>query len=286
MSIEINNLSYTYSPNTPYEQTALEDISFKIEDGDFVGIVGSTGSGKSTLIQHLNGLIRLTAGEIIVNGMVLSDKKVDLKKLRRTVGMLFQYPEYQLFEDTVLKDVAFGPMNFGFSKVEAYAEAEKAIRLVGLDFDEVKDKSPFELSGGQKRRAAIAGVIAYKPEILVLDEPTAGLDPIGKRDILELIKQLHKESIKTIIMISHNMDEIAEYTKHILVLHKAKLVYDTTPQELFKDKAALKGLDLDIPHVVNIQLMLRDRGIELDKFCLNAEDLGHELLSKLGGKNV
>lgn len=286
MPIEVKNLNFTYSPNSPYIQKALEDISFKIEDGDFVGIVGSTGSGKSTLIQHLNGLIRLSNGEIIVNDMILSDKKVDLKRLRKTVGMLFQYPEYQLFEDTVLKDVAFGPINFGFSKQEAYIEAEKAIKMVGLDFDEVKDKSPFELSGGQKRRVAIAGVIAYKPEILILDEPTAGLDPIGKRDILELIKALHKTFIKTIIIISHNMDEIAEYTKRILVLNKSKLVFDTTPEILFQNREALIGLDLDIPHTVNIQLALQEKGVYLDKFCLNAEDLAFELEKKFGGKNV
>ena len=207
MSIEVKNLSFVYGAKSAYEKCALDDVSFTVKDGETLGIIGTTGSGKSTLIQHLNALVRVNKGSVIVDDIDLSQKKVNLQLLRSKVGMLFQYPEYQLFEDTVELDVAFGPKNFGFKKEDVDYMVRQAIELVGLDYYEVKDKSPFELSGGQKRRVAIAGIIASRPSILVLDEPTAGLDPVGKREILDLVKKLKDSFVKTIIMISHNIDD-------------------------------------------------------------------------------
>jgi ABC-type cobalt transport system, ATPase component len=283
MPIEVNNLSYTYSVGTPYEKEAVTNVSFKIEDGETVGLIGSTGSGKSTLIQHLNGLIRLTSGSVIVGDIDLSAKKPDLKRLRRMIGMLFQYPEYQLFEDTVLKDVMFGPLNFDFGREKAAEAAEEAIGMVGLDFEEVKDKSPFELSGGEKRRAAIAGVLASRPEIIILDEPTAGLDPAGKREILALIKRLRGSFIKTVIMISHNMDEIAEHVDRVLVMSEGRLIADMTPRELFSDLKNLEGTGLLPPHTAAIASLLKKEGIDLGITPLNDSELDAALIRKFGG---
>lgn len=283
MSIEVNNLSYTYSVGSPFEKEALCGVSFSIREGETVGIIGSTGSGKSTLVQHLNGLIKLSSGSVRIYDIDVGAKKADLKRLRATVGMLFQYPEYQLFEETVLKDVAFGPLNFGRTKQEAYADAEEAIRLVGLDFDAVKDKSPFELSGGEKRRAAIAGVIAGKPKILVLDEPTAGLDPVGKREILRLITSLKNSFVKTVIMISHNMDEISEYCERVLVLSQGRLVSDGTPEELFADARRFEGTGLSLPHTAHIRQLLKQGGIRLNGKTLSADTLAEAIINALGG---
>lgn len=283
MSIEIKDLSFTYMRNTPYEMRALDAITLSIKEGEFVGLIGATGSGKSTLIQHLNGLVKLQSGELTVFGIDLSAKKIDYKLLRKGIGMLFQYPEYQLFDETVLKDIMFGPKNFGLSQDQAYESAKRAIELVGLSFEEINDRSPFELSGGQKRRVAIAGVLAYNPEILILDEPTAGLDPVGKREILELITRLRGGSVKTIIMISHNMDEIAAYTERIIVLHNSKLIYDLPPSELFKKKDELVELGLDLPSTVKIKNLLETKGITIDSPALNIETLYAEIKSRLGG---
>jgi len=273
MQIKVEHLKYTYSPKTPFEKVALDDINFTINEGDTVGIIGSTGSGKSTLCQHFNALIRISHGQIFVGDVALHAKKVDLGSLRKAVGMLFQYPEYQLFADTVKDDVAFGPINFGSSKEDAEILARYALELTGVDYEEVKDKSPFELSGGQKRRVAIAGVIASKPEVLVLDEPTAGLDPKGKKEILDLVKKLKESYVKTVIMISHNMDEIAEYCNRVIVLDDSKLLYDTTPRELFGDPEKLKETGLEGPHVVNVALRLKERGIDLGEIPLTQEEL-------------
>ena len=272
MQIKVEDLKYTYSPKSPFEKVALEDITFTVNEGDTLGIIGSTGSGKSTLSQHFNALIRVSHGKLYVGDMELHAKKVDLGKLRQSVGMLFQYPEYQLFADTVLQDVCFGPLNFGMSKEEAESRAKEAIELVGLNFDEVKDKSPFELSGGQKRRVAIAGIIASMPQVLVLDEPTAGLDPRGKRDILELVTKLKKSYCKTVIMISHNMDEIAEYCNRVIVLNNGKLLYDTTPRELFKDVKALEGTGLTPPHTAKIASLLANNGIIFSDLPLTVDE--------------
>lgn len=273
MQIKVENLKYTYSPKTPFEKVALDDITFTINEGDTIGIIGSTGSGKSTLCQHFNALIRISQGKIFVGDIELHSKKLDLGALRKAIGMLFQYPEYQLFADTVKDDVEFGPLNFGMPKGEAEILSKYALELTGLDFEEVKDKSPFELSGGQKRRAAIAGVIASKPEILVLDEPTAGLDPQGKREILDLVKTLKESYVKTVIMISHNMDEIAEYCNRVIVLNDSKLLYDTTPRELFADSEKLKETGLDVPHVVSIAKMLKEKGLDLEGTPLTKAEL-------------
>lgn len=276
MSIEIEHLSYTYSPKTPFEHKALDDISFTIREGETVGIIGTTGSGKSTLIQHLNGLIRVQSGKLTVCGVDLTVKKPDWKTVRSRVGMLFQYPEYQLFADTVLKDVCFGPINFGMTEADAKVAAQEALESVGLNFDEVKEKSPFELSGGQKRRVALAGVIASKPSVLVLDEPTAGLDPVGKKEILGLVRSLKRDSVKTVVMISHNMDEIAEYTDRVIVLHDSKLIADAPPRELFASFDTAKT-GLDLPHTVKIQRGLERQGFYFSKLCLTPEELAAEL---------
>ena len=273
MQIKVERLKYTYSPKTPFEKVALDDINFIINEGDTIGIIGSTGSGKSTLCQHFNALIRISHGQIFVGDVALHAKKIDLGALRKAVGMLFQYPEYQLFADTVKDDVAFGPINFGSSKEDAEILSKYALELTGVNYEEVKDKSPFELSGGQKRRVAIAGVIASKPEVLVLDEPTAGLDPRGKKEILDLVKKLKESYVKTVIMISHNMDEIAEYCNRVIVLNDSKLLYDTTPRELFGDPDKLKETGLEVPHVVEIALRLRERGVDLGEIPLTQEEL-------------
>ncbi|MEG1613536.1 MAG: energy-coupling factor transporter ATPase [Clostridia bacterium] len=270
MSIVIENLSFTYSPKSPYEHKALDNLSVTIDDGEFMGIIGPTGSGKSTLIQHLNGLIKLTSGQITVNGIKLHQKP-DLKKLRATVGMVFQYPEYQLFDETVAKDVAFGPKNLGLDKDEIDKRVREAIEIVGLNFDEISERSPFELSGGQKRRVAIAGVIAMKPEILILDEPTAGLDPVGRQEMFELIARLKKTTSPTIIMVSHNMDEIAAVATKIAVIYEGKLEYLLKPSELFSHSDRLLEIGLDIPTSVKITNELKKRGIELGETAVTAD---------------
>lgn len=285
MPIEVKSLSYTYSKKTPYEKKALNDISFTINDGDIVGVVGSTGSGKSTLIQHINALIRVQEGSVIVDDIDLSVKKPKLLEVRKKVGMLFQYPEYQLFADTVLKDVMFGPLNFGIPKEEAEQNSIEALKKVGLNPESIINKSPIELSGGQKRRVAIAGVISYMPKILVLDEPTAGLDPIGKREILDLTQQLIKNGdVKIVIMVSHNMDEIAEYTNRIIALNNSRLVADTSTENFFYNYD-IESLNLTYPHVVNIVKKLNEKGFNLPTNILNKTQLKDELIKSLKGQS-
>ena len=231
-AVELKGLTYTYSVKTPFEKRALDNVCLAVEEGEFVGLIGATGSGKSTLIQHLNGLVKVQQGEVSVEGMNASDKKT-LKKLRFTVGMVFQYPEYQLFEDTVAKDVAFGPKNMKLDKEEVERRVRRAMEVVGLPYEEFAERSPFELSGGEKRRAAIAGVIAMEPKILVLDEPVAGLDPVGRREILALVRKLHEEVSPTVIMVSHYMDDIAEMADRIVALKEGRIVADGSPAEVF-----------------------------------------------------
>ena len=273
MPIVIENLSFTYGKKSPFEKKALKNVSFTVNDGEYVGIVGSTGSGKSTLIQHINGLIKLTEGKIRVNDVDLTARKPDLMALRKSVGMLFQYPEYQLFAETVLQDVMFGPLNFGANKESAEAAAREALTLVGLDYDSIKDRSPLEISGGQKRRVAIAGVLAYKPEILVLDEPTAGLDPLGKREMLDLILSLRKcGAVKTVLMVSHNMDEIAEYSDRIIALKNGELICDSSPVDFFYNYD-VASLGLSLPHAVNTVKKLQSKGIDLPSDILTKDAL-------------
>ena len=284
MPIIVENLSYTYSKKTPFEKKALDNVSFTINDNEIVGIVGSTGSGKSTLIQHFNALIRLQEGKLIVDDIDLSKKKPDLQSLRKKVGMLFQYPEYQLFAETVREDVMFGPLNFGFSKEDAEEHARQAISLVGLDWDTIKERSPLELSGGQKRRVAIAGVIAYNPDYLILDEPTAGLDPLGKKEMLDTITYLKESgSIKTVIMVSHNMDEIASYTNRVIALHNSKLIMDSTPENFFYN-VNVEELGLALPHVVNIVKKLNEKNFNLPENILTKDALSSVILTKLKEK--
>ena len=268
MRIEIDNLSYSYSAGQKgLEVKALKNVSLTIEEGDFYGIIGHTGSGKSTLIQHINGLIKIgeNSGSIRVGEFDLTDKKCDFNKLRSLVGMVFQYPEYQLFSETVFLDVAFGLKNFfpDLKEEEIEERVKTAIELVGLDYEKVKDKSPFELSGGQKRRVAIAGTIVSKPEILVLDEPAAGLDPIGKRDFLKLLKNLHKGFVKTIIIVSHDMDLVAEHCNRACVMNHGEVFAEGSPKDIFSRKNDLLSLGLDLPLTAFISDRLKSNGIDI-----------------------
>lgn len=280
MSIVVKNLSFTYSPNSPYEKKALKNINLTINEGDFLGIIGHTGSGKSTFIQHINGLIKVQEGEIEVFDIKLTNAKKpkpDLRALRNNVGMVFQYPEYQLFEDTVYKDVAFGPKNQGLSEEEIAKNVEEAIKLVGLDYEAIKDRAPFELSGGQKRRVAIAGIIAMKPKVLILDEPTAGLDPYGKEQILSLIAHLKEKCSSTIIVISHDIDEITRFATRLIVFNDASVAFDIPMNELFKHREELIKIGLDIPLAVQIANSLRDRGVAISDSVVTMVDLLNEI---------
>ena len=276
MSIIINGVSFTYMKKTPYEKKALDNISLEIKDGEIQGIIGHTGSGKSTLIQHINGLIKLQEGTITVGDITLTNKKRPKPKysvLRSEVGMVFQYPEYQLFEETVEKDVAFGPKNLKIPKEEIAERVKEAIEVVGLDYESVKNRSPFELSGGQKRRVAIAGVLAMKPKILILDEPTAGLDPSGRKEMYELIRRVKKTCTPTIVIISHNMDEIADFADRIAVLDKGKLAYNLPPKELFTHKEELYKMGLELPLVVRLENYLKEKNIDLGANAISQDEL-------------
>ena len=274
--VEVKNLSFTYSKKTPYQTHALTDVSFSIEEGEFFGIVGATGSGKSTLISHLNVLTKIQSGDISVLGLSVKEKK-NLKSIRFGVGMVFQYPEYQLFEDTVEKDVAFGPKNMKLEKEEIDRRVKEALNLVGLDYDVYAKRSPLELSGGEKRRVAIAGVIAMEPKILVLDEVAAGLDPEGREDILKLIKKLQKEKCPTVVLISHNMDDIASLADRILVLSKGRVEFLGTPKEVFANYDRMNELKLGVPLATRIQKKLEAKGMRFSEVCVTADQLAHEL---------
>lgn len=276
--IDVQKLSYVYSPKTPFMKQALFDIELEIEDGDFFGIIGGTGAGKSTLVSHFNALTRVQkkSGTVIINGTDLSSKKLDLKKLRAEVGMVFQYPEHQLFDDTVAKDVAFGPKNLGLSKTEQDGRAKEAIELVGLDYAAFAERSPFELSGGQKRRVALAGVIAMRPRILVLDEPTAGLDPRGKREIMELVMRI-KSVCPTVVMISHNMDETARYCNKIAVMDKGRLAGVFTPRELFGSRETIEACGVSLPLVTELASRLNAAGLDIDPAILDEDELARAI---------
>ncbi len=274
MSIVIEDLSYTYSPKTLYEKVALKNITLTIDDGEFLGIVGHTGSGKSTLVSHFNGLTKLMSGKLIVDGIDLS-LKYDYKKLRSKVGMVFQYPEYQLFDETVERDVGFGPKNIGLDDAEIKKRVKEAVTTVGLSYDDIKDRSPFELSGGQMRRVALAGVLAMQPDILVLDEPTAGLDPKGKKEILSIIGDVHSNG-KTIIMISHNMEEIAANCDRVAVMDNGELAGVFTPDELFCSDELVKRLSLELPCYAAVASALKAKGYDVS--AKNENDLGESIL--------
>ena len=267
MPIIVQNVSYTYGKGSPFEKKALENISFTIDDGDFVALIGHTGSGKSTLIQLFNGLLKPNSGRVIVDGVDLCADKTDIQKVRSTVGIVFQYPEYQLFEETVYKDIAYGPANLGKTSEEIALIIDEVLPLVGLDAD-VLQKSPFELSGGQKRRVAIAGVLAMQPKVLVLDEPTAGLDPAGRNEILSCIKNLHDKKGTTVILVSHSMEDVANTVDKILVVSDAELLAYDTVTNVFKDSVALKNIGLNVPQVTRVVNHLKSKGIDLgDGIC-------------------
>ncbi|MGN1066227.1 MAG: energy-coupling factor transporter ATPase [Candidatus Fimimonas sp.] len=283
MSIIAQNLSFSYNPKSPTAKKAVDDVSVCINDGEFVAIVGHTGSGKTTFLQHLNALVRVQQGNLSVCGHDLTAKKPDLKALRRDVGMVFQYPEYQLFADTVLDDVCFGPKNFGCDKETCLQLATDALKTVGMDVDAVAKKSPFDLSGGEKRRVAFAGVLAMKPKVLVLDEPTAGLDPRGKKEILQLVNKLNKEQGVTVIMVSHDMNEVFENANRVLVFSQGKIVYDFPPRQLYKMEQEIAKMNLEVPQMAQVMNVLEQNGIVLPENCVTVEDVFAQLKKLAGG---
>lgn len=279
MSIELKNVNYIYSPGTAYEKHALKDISLEIPQGQFVGIIGHTGSGKSTLIQHLNGLMKATSGDILYEGRSIYAPKYNLKELRSNVGLVFQYPEHQLFEVDVFSDVCFGPRNLGLSKEEVEERAKEALELVGFP-EKYYKQSPFELSGGQKRRAAIAGVLAMRPKVLILDEPTAGLDPKGRDEILDQVAHLHKETGMTVVLVSHSMEDIARYVERIIVMNKGNKLYDGAPEEVFKNYKELEQIGLAAPQVTYIMHELQQKGLHVSTDATTVEEAADEIMKE------
>ena len=278
MSIILDKVNYTYSTGTAYEVQALKNINLKIEDGEFIGIIGHTGSGKSTLIQHMNGLIKATSGGIYYNGEDLYDSDYNLKELRSKVGLVFQYPEHQLFEATIFDDVCFGPMNQGLSKNEAGLRAFEALKNVGIQ-EELFYQPPFDLSGGQKRRVAIAGILAMKPEVLILDEPTAGLDPKGRDEIFEQIVKMHEENNMTIILVSHSMEDVAQYVKRIIVMNQGQGMYDDVPANVFRHYKELETVGLAAPQVTYLMHEMREAGFDVNTDISTVEEAVKEILS-------
>ncbi|MCI9011007.1 energy-coupling factor transporter ATPase [Oscillibacter sp.] len=280
--LEIKNLTHTYGIGTPFRRSAVEDVSFAVEQGEFLGIIGHTGSGKSTLIQHLNGLLKPTSGQILLDGKDIWAEPKKIRSVRFQVGLVFQYPEYQLFEETVYKDISFGPRNQGKTGEALDHAVREAARLVGLR-DEQLEKSPFELSGGQKRRVALAGVLAMEPKVLVLDEPTAGLDPAGRENLMANIREYHRHKNATILLVSHSMDEIAQNVDRILVLKSAHILMSGTPAEIFTRAEELLSAGLDVPQITRVAMSLRDRGLPIDPAVYTVEDLERQLLALKGG---
>ena len=276
--LQIKHLTHTYGVGTPFQRSAVEDMSFEVREGEFLGIMGHTGSGKSTLIQHLNGLLKPTSGQVLLAGKDIWSEPKKIREVRFRVGLVFQYPEYQLFEETVYKDIAFGPANMGRTGAELDRCVREAARLVGIR-DEQLDKSPFELSGGQKRRVALAGVLAMEPDVLILDEPTAGLDPAGRENLMANIRDYHRNKQKTIVLVSHSMDEIAQNADRILVLKGAHILMTGTPAEVFARGEELLSAGLDVPEVTRIAMALRDRGLPIDPAVYTVEALERQLLA-------
>lgn len=283
MPIILDHVSHVYGDDTPLSVKALDDVSLVIEDGQFIGLIGHTGCGKSTFVQHLNGLLKATSGSIYFNGQDIYDEDFNMKELRSKVGLVFQYPEHQLFEETVFKDVCFGPKNLGLPQKDVELRAYEALRQVGLP-DECFYQSPFDLSGGQKRRVAIAGVLAMKPQVLILDEPTAGLDPKGREEILEQIVKLRETSGITIILVSHSMDDVAEYVDRILVMNKGRLMYDDVPREVFKHYRELEEIGLAAPQVTYIMHQLEAGGLDVDENAITIEEAAVSILNALSNR--
>ena len=284
MSIKVEHLTHIYDKGMPSESVALDDVSFTAEDGQFIGIIGHTGSGKSTLLQHLNGLLKPDEGTVTVGNVDITQPGISMVEIRKRIGLVFQYPEYQLFEETVAKDVAFGPKNLGLSETEIEERVKEAIELVGLDYETVKDRSPFELSGGQKRRVAIAGVVAMRPEVLILDEPTAGLDPKAHKDVLNMVEEVHRRTGNITIFVSHNMADIARLSDKILVIHSGKLVTEGSPKEVFSQKETLRSVGLDLPPVTEFTEGIRERGINLSATILDVDEAAAQIAEYLKNK--
>lgn len=282
MSIQIKHLVHKYNEETTFEKVALDDINLEIGNGEFIGLIGHTGSGKSTLIQHLNAIIKPTSGEILLDGEDINADKTKLKSVRQRVGLVFQYPEHQLFEMTVYKDVAYGPSNMDLNNEEIDRRVRKSLEIVGID-DSFYEKSPFDLSGGQKRRVAIAGVLAMEPEVLILDEPTAGLDPMGREEILSAVKQLHEKLKITVILVSHSMEDIAKLVDRIIVMNKGKVALDGTPKEVFSQVDKLESIGLAVPQISYVIKKLNEKGYNLPKDIYTIEDAVKVLYEFLGG---
>lgn len=281
--IEINNLMHIYSPGLPFEKKAMDDISLKIEENEFIGLIGHTGSGKSTFIQHLNGLLKPSSGEIIIDGTRVDKSGSNLTDLRKKVGLVFQYPEYQLFEETIERDIAFGPRNLDISEEEVNERVKASMESVGLDYETYKDKSPFELSGGLKRRVAIAGVLAMEPKVLILDEPTAGLDPRGRDEILSEIKSIHENRKITVILVSHSMEDVAKIAERIIVFDKGKVFLDGEPREIFRNEDKLLGVGLGIPQITSLMRTLKKKGLDINEDAITVEEAKESLKKYLRG---
>ncbi len=286
MSIRVEHLTHIYDKGLPTEQIALEDINFTVADGELLGVIGHTGSGKSTLLQHLNGLLKPSSGRVLVGDVDITAPGVSMVEIRKRIGLVFQYPEYQLFEETVAKDVAFGPKNLGLSEQEIEERVREALELVGLDYEQIKERSPFELSGGQKRRVAIAGVVAMRPEVLILDEPTAGLDPKAHHDVLDMVQEVHRRTGNIIILVSHNMADIAKVSDKIIVIDSGHLVTTGTPQEVFAQKELLRGVGLDLPPITEFTETLREKGMALPPTILDTKEAALAIAKALQEKRT
>jgi ABC-type cobalt transport system, ATPase component len=278
VSIKIQNLTHLYMEGTPFEKRAINNVSLEIYEGEFIALIGHTGSGKSTLIQHINGLLKPTNGEIFIENVNITSGKAKMSDIRKEVGLVFQYPEYQLFEETIEKDIMFGPSKLRISDEEILKRVKRAMSIVGLDYDEYREKSPFDLSGGQKRRVAIAGVVAMEPKVLILDEPTAGLDPKGRDEILNNIKLLHKEYNMTIILVSHSMEDVAKVADRVIVMHEGKCILDNTPSEVFKEVEILENVGLAVPQVTYLIRELNKKGFNISEDVFTIEQAKSELL--------
>lgn len=285
MSIKIENLTHIYMKRSPFEKKAIDNINLSIDDGEFVALIGHTGSGKSTLIQHINGLLKPEEGKIFIDDIDITEKNVKLSEVRKKVGLVFQYPEYQLFEETIEKDIAFGPKNLGLNENDVLSRVKRAMELVGLDYDTYKDKSPFDLSGGQKRRVAIAGVVAMEPKVLILDEPTAGLDPKGRDDILKQIKLLHEEYHMTIILVSHSMEDVAKVADRVLVMDRGKCILDGPPSKVFNESDTLESVGLAVPQVTYLIKRLNLKNFNISEGAFTVEQAKKEILKNLRRTN-
>lgn len=281
MDINFKNVSFVYGEKTPFEKLALDNIDLTIKKGEFVGIIGHTGSGKSTLIQHFNGILKPTSGDVFIGDMNTKDKTLAKSGLRYKIGLVFQYPEYQLFEETIEKDIAFGPKNMGLSEAEVTERVKEAMELVGLDYEAKKDKSPFEISGGQKRRVAIAGILAMKPDILILDEPTAGLDPKGRDELFFQIKRLYEKNNITIVLISHSMEDVAKLVNRIIIMKNGKIHLDSSTKEAFSNVDDLKKVGLNVPQITELMDILRKKGHNFSKNILTVDEAFSEIKREL-----